>query len=108
MSMQAQVRAFVTAHGLRLDAALRYIDLTSEVGELGKALLHSGEYGQSPIMADEETLLEIGDCLFSLLALCDALDVDAQAALQAALAKYAGRWAQKGAISSDNLPKNGL
>lgn len=107
MSMQAAVRAFVAAHGLDLEAALRYIDLTSEVGELGKALLSGGSYGKRPMAADEETVLEIGDCLFSLLALCDALGVDAEAALRAALAKYARRWARKGGVSSGNLPENG-
>lgn len=107
MSMQEEVRAFIAAHGLQLDAALRYIDLTSEVGELGKALLHGSEYGHSAMAADAQTQLEAGDCLFSLLALCDALGIDAAEALQAALAKYARCWARKGSISSGNLPEKG-
>lgn len=44
---------------------------------------------------------EMGDCLFSLLSLCCALDIDAETALNIALSKYQLRFEQKGAIGSD-------
>ena len=43
---------------------------------------------------------EIGDCLFSLLALCSATGLDAEKALAAALEKYASRAARTGQVGS--------
>ena len=42
----------------------------------------------------------MGDCLFSLLALCSATGLDAEKALAAALEKYASRAARTGQVGS--------
>lgn len=43
---------------------------------------------------------ELGDALFALLALCEALDVEASAALDTALGKYERRLADRGDAGS--------
>lgn len=96
--MQNDVIAFLKAHGLQLEAEKRYIDLVSEIGELGKELLLATSYGTKPPEYRDNLQGELGDCLFSLLALCGALGVDAETALSGALAKYEKRANLRGNI----------
>lgn len=98
--MQQSVKEFIAAYQLHTDAETRYIDLVSEVGELGKEIITSTEYGKKPYAPAPSATDELGDCLFSLLALCCEMDVDAQLALGQALAKYERRFAQKGHVGS--------
>lgn len=95
MDAQQRVATFVESHNLHAPPAYRLHDLTSEVGELSKAVLTSTDYGREP-----ETLTvpedEIGDALFALLALAESTDVDAETALDTALAKYEQRLASDG------------
>ena len=79
---------------------VRYIDLVFEIEELGKELLTGTDYGKNEHVQTPGASGELGDCLFSLLALCCEMDVDAEAALGRALAKYAARFAAKGSIGS--------
>lgn len=97
---QKKAAEFARVHGLSLDTQVRFLDLASELGELSKELLKSSDYGRAPAAATAEMELELGDCVFSLLCLCDALDVDAQRALDAALAKYARRFRETGQAGS--------
>jgi len=98
--MQQSVQDFIKTYQLHADAQSRYIDLVSEVGELGKEIIKSTEYGKKPYSPTPSATDELGDCLFSLFALCCEMDVDAQAALRQALAKYERRFAQKGDVGS--------
>ncbi len=97
---QDAVAAFVRENGLSADARARYIDLVSEVGELGKEILKATDYGLLPFEASDAFADEMGDCVFSLLCLCDTAGIDAQAALDAAIAKYKARRACGGRIGS--------
>lgn len=99
--MQNRVLSFIHQHNLAGDGSIRYIDLVSEVGELGKELLKAGDYATPVCRKNENIVEEIGDCFFSLLALCCALDIDAETALNIALSKYQMRFEQKGTIGSD-------
>ena len=99
MDEQDRVAAFVEVHGLRAPPAFRLLDLVSEVGELAKAAAESTGYGDRPGAIDVPAD-EVGDALFSLLALAEGLDVDAGEALEAALAKYERRLAERGEPSS--------
>lgn len=99
--MQNRVLSFMNQHNLNGDGVIRYIDLVSEVGELGKEFLKSSDYGTLVCRKNENMVEEIGDCLFSLFALCCTLDIDAETALNIALSKYQMRFEQKGAIGSD-------
>ncbi len=83
---------FLRDHDLESPPQYRLLDLVSEVGELAKDATVSTDYGESPadlaINSDE-----IGDVLFSVLALAEGLDVDAEAAFDEALEKYETRLA---------------
>lgn len=99
-SMQDFVNAFIKKYQLQTDAKTRYIDVASEIGELGKEILVSTDYGKMDLDVNAQMADEMGDCLFSILALCCELDIDAQEALAKALAKYEKRFAKKGDIGS--------
>lgn len=99
-TMQARVAACLDRYGLHADPSVRLIDLVSEMGELGKAMLTASGYGSEPVRAAPAIRDEMGDCIFSLLALCESLDIDAAEALSAALDKYAARFRAKGHIGS--------
>ncbi|WP_254521516.1 MazG-like family protein [Natrinema caseinilyticum] len=85
MDEQRDVAEFIEANDLETPPAFRLLDLVSEVGELAEEANTSTEYGSSP--AD----LELGDALFALLAVCEALEIDASDALADALEKYENR-----------------
>lgn len=97
---QQQVLNFARAHGLTLSAQGRFIDLASEVGELGKEILKATQYETAPFCDRKELAQEMGDCLFSILCLCGSLEIDAQEALDLALCKYEERFARKHHIGS--------
>jgi len=99
--MQKSVLDFIEKYSLRTDAQTRYIDLVSEVGELGKEFLLCTNYGKNQAVLNEKIADEIGDCIFSLMALCCELEVDFEMALQNALAKYEKRFNSKGSVGSD-------
>lgn len=96
---QARVAAFLDANDLTTSPEYRLLDLISEVGELAKDVNTSTGYGKNPddVAINED---EIGDTLFALLALADALDVDASSALETALEKYEQRIEESGEPSS--------
>jgi NTP pyrophosphatase (non-canonical NTP hydrolase) len=99
MDAQSRVAMFVEANDLEAPAAYRLLDAVSELGEVAKAVCTSTGYGADAgdvaVPADE-----LGDALFALLALCESLDVDAEAALETALAKYEDRLAETGEAAS--------
>jgi len=100
MKMQNKVKEFLDKYNIHTNAEMRFIDLSSEIGELGKEILKGNNYGKKPHENSPALKDELGDCLFSLLALCNETGIDAENALQGALKKYAERFAQKGEISS--------
>jgi len=95
MDEQRQVASFVAAHNMEAPPAYRLLDVVSELGEVAKDATESSSYGTEPGAIDVDTD-EIGDVLFSLLALADSLDVDAGEALDEALAKYESRLDETG------------
>jgi len=97
---QKHVEQFIEEHDLTTKPTFRILDLLTEVGEIASDATESSAYGEN-----EEALRvgrdEIGDALFSLLALASRLDVDAKSALGAALEKYETRLADTGTASSE-------
>jgi len=85
---------------LQTNREIRYIDLVSEVGELGKEIIQGSNYGKNGFTITKKTQDEIGDCLFSLLALCCSLNINAEEAVKNSLLKHEKRFAEKGKISS--------
>ena len=99
--MQEQVNDFIDKYCLHINEQIRYIDLVSEIGELGKEIIKGTDYGKQEYAPTSDINGELGDCLFSLFALCCEMDVDAQEVLQQALSKYEERFRQKGSIGSE-------
>lgn len=99
MDAQQRVAAFVADNELEAPPAYRLLDLVSELGELAKDATESTDYGASPSALELEAD-ELGDVLFALLALAEAAEIDAGAALDTALAKYEDRIDSSGRAAS--------
>ena len=99
-NLQQTVDSFIEKYRLKSNEHTRYIDLVSEIGELGKEILKATNYGKHEYKQTPSASDELGDCLFSLIALCIEMNVDAEEALQQAILKYEARFAQKGNIES--------
>ena len=97
---QQQVADFARAHDLLHDPATHALDLVSEVGELAKEVLRATDYGRQPARPGPELTVEVGDALYSLLALAQACGVDVELALREALAKLERRLAHHGDAGS--------
>ena len=67
------------------------LDLMSEVGELAKELILASNYGLKEPQFSANTELELGDCLFSLILVANALNIQLEKALEKVLAKYEKR-----------------
>lgn len=89
-SLDTAVATFLEEHELETTPEYRLLDVQSELGEVAKEAATSTAYGSDPdelaVPADE-----LGDLLFSTLALCLELDVDPQLALAEAIEKYRTR-----------------
>ena len=98
---QYKVRDLIGTYHLKAPASARCLDLVSEVGEVAKELLKASDYGKrETVQVTADMPGELGDCLFSLLALCDSLDIDAKDALEGAMNKYRTRWEHRGDVGS--------
>jgi NTP pyrophosphatase (non-canonical NTP hydrolase) len=82
--------------------------LTEEVGELAREINHT--YGLKPKRADEPSgsvALEIGDCLFVLISLANALDLNLEQVFTDVMDKFerrdANRWTKKSPDSNGPL-----
>lgn len=98
--MQNKVNDLIKKYNLNTDVSTRYIDLVSEIGELGKEIIKGSDYNTKDFEVTKDTKEEIGDCLFSLLALCSNLNLDYKQCLDIALNKYQKRFLEKQNISS--------
>jgi NTP pyrophosphatase (non-canonical NTP hydrolase) len=99
MDAQDRVRAFQETYDVDGEPEYQLLDLASEVGELAADACAATDYGTADGDVDVNRD-EIGDALFSLLAFASAMDVDADAALDDALAKYERRIEATGDPSS--------
>jgi NTP pyrophosphatase (non-canonical NTP hydrolase) len=92
---QKIVETFIEDHDLAVRPVFRILDVLAEAGEIAADAAKSADYGER-----EEDLRvardEIGDALFSLLALASRLDMDAESALNEALEKYRTRATETG------------
>jgi len=89
--MQDKIARFERTHQSTAPAPARLLDLVSEVGELAKEALKGTAYGRDPFKAPSAWEEELGDVLFSLVALANATGVNLGQALDRALEKYASR-----------------
>lgn len=99
--MQLQVAEMVKEFRLQTSPELRFIDLTSEIGELGKEILKGSDYGRKEYKNTVELDSEMGDVLFSLICIANELGVNLENAVLKVMDKYRKRFEQKGRIGSD-------
>ena len=100
-SSQQKVEEFIRENNLEGTTAFRILDLMSEIGEIASDAAKSTDYG----LSEEELEVkedEIGDALFSLLAVAIDLDVNAEDALEKSLEKYSERIQDSGGPESDH------
>jgi NTP pyrophosphatase (non-canonical NTP hydrolase) len=105
LDVQESVHAFSTEYRLNCSPQVRVLDLVSEVGELAKEVLKGSSYGSVPFTPGEAWSEEIGDVVFSLIALANSTGVDLGDALTLAMAKYASRIEEYGDAGSGGRHK---
>lgn len=100
MEEQKKVAEFIEENDLDGTTEFRVLDLVSEVGEIAKDATKTAEYGLEPgnVSVKKD---EIGDALFSLIAVAESLDIDVSEALDEALEKYEKRIEERGDPSSE-------
>jgi len=99
--LQDKVKIFCEDHNLSTSAEVRLIDLVSELGELAKEILLNSDYGKKTIDLSEHIEEEVGDILFSLVALSNSFNIDMEASLDRVMKKYELR-AHNGSIGSSS------
>ena len=99
-SIQEKVDELIKKYNLESSVEIRFIDLISELGELGKEILKGNEYGKKDLSNTENLESEIGDTFFSLICVANGLNIDLQNALDNVLNKYENRFSNKGNIGS--------
>jgi NTP pyrophosphatase (non-canonical NTP hydrolase) len=99
MREQEKVEEFVQKHDMEGTLEFRVLDLLAEAGEIAGDAAKSSNYGlkKENLEVRED---EIGDALFSLLAVCNSLDIDAEKALETSLQKYRERIEETGGAGS--------
>lgn len=89
--LQREVEEFCKKNKWYASTEYCVLDLMSEVGELAKELILASNYGLKEPQFSANTELELGDCLFSLILVANALNIELEKALEKALAKYEKR-----------------
>jgi len=79
----------------------RLLDTFSELGEAAKEILKMSNYGRDEFQFREAVKGELGDTLYSLIAVANSLDVDLEKELEKVLEKYKKRL-EKGSPDSEN------
>ena len=99
-NIQEKVNELIKRYNLESPVEIRFIDLVSEVGELGKEILKGNEYGKKDFCNTENLESEIGDTFFSLICVANGLNINLQNALDNVLNKYENRFSNTGNIGS--------
>ncbi len=98
--LQRKVKELVKKYDLETTSELRYIDLVSEIGEVGKEILKGSNYGKENFSITENIESELGDVFFSLICIANGLNINLENALKIVLNKYENRFLKKGNIGS--------
>ncbi len=98
--IQEKVNEMIKRYNLESTNEIRFIDLTSEVGELGKEILKGNDYGRKDFCNTDNVESEIGDVLFSLICIANGMNISLEKALENILKKYENRFINSGDIGS--------
>lgn len=91
--LQKRVRKVVADFGFNWSTYVQYIHLIEEVGELGEALtVHAGDRkageGTSALADHNDPREEIGDVLFTTIAIANEIGVDVDEVLEEMFLRY--------------------
>lgn len=98
--IQKEINEMIKKYDLEISAETRFIDLVSEIGELGKEILKGNDYGKKEFSNTDNLESEVGDVLFSLICIANGLNIDLKSALNGVMKKYNSRFLEKGDIGS--------
>jgi len=107
-NINAMAKDVADRYNLECPVEIRFIDLASEVGELGKEILKTSNYGKEACKPSASKADEIGDVLFSLACIANTLGVDLEDAMRAAIEKYHARFAKTGDVGSGHSQKGSV
>ena len=99
--MQKIVEEMIKKYNLESSIEIKFIDLISETGELGKEILKGNDYGKKEFVKTDNLELEVGDVLFSLICIANELNIDLTVAFDKVMEKYNSRFLEKGNIGSE-------
>jgi len=99
--IQEKINEFIKKYDLECSSEIRFIDLTSEIGELGKEILKGNDYGRKDFSNTENLESEIGDVLFSLICIANGMNISLEKAIESVLKKYENRFLKNGNIGSN-------
>ena len=98
--IQEKVNELIKKYNLESSTEIRFIDLVSEIGELGKEILKGNDYGKKNFSNTDNIESEVGDVFFSLICVANDLNIDLTKALDKVLNKYENRFSNNGHIGS--------
>ena len=98
--IQEKVNELIKKYNLESSTEIRFIDLVSEIGELGKEILKGNDYGKKNFSNTDNIESEVGDVFFSLICVDNDLKIDLTKALDKVLNKYKNRFSNNGHIGS--------
>lgn len=98
--IQEKVNEMIKRYNLESTNEIRFIDLASEVGELGKEILKGNDYGKKDFCKTDNVESEIGDVLFSLICIANGMNISLGKAIEKVLKKYENRFLNNGNIGS--------
>ena len=98
--IQEKVKEMIKKYNLESSNEIRFIDLTSEIGELGKEILKGNDYGKKEFCNTDNVESEIGDVLFSLICIANGMNISLENAIESVLKKYENRFLSNGNIGS--------
>lgn len=98
--IQEKVNELIKKYNLESSTEIRFIDLVSEIGELGKEILKGNDYGKKNFFNTDNIEFEVGDVFFSLICVANDLNIDLTKALDKVLNKYENRFSNNGHIGS--------
>ena len=83
---------FLSKADATMDPQSRMIDISSEVGELGKEVLKSTKYGRNEFTVSSEFEEEYGDVLYSLLSMGLENNIDIEDIMKKTIKKMNSRF----------------
>ncbi len=98
--IQERINDMIKKYDLEASLEIKFIDLVSEIGELGKEILKGNDYGKKDFRKSDNIESEIGDVFFSLICVANGLNINLEDSLEIVLEKYDKRFLNKGDIGS--------